>query len=70
MMDLRCKGNKLHAIISDGKLEVRCDSRWCGKRPGVVIIHRFSIVTGELMDTLTFKSPHPTNSRKETNGAS
>jgi hypothetical protein len=55
-MELRCD-NKLHGIINQDYVEVRCDSRWCGKRPGVVIIHRFSIQTGELIETLRFKNP-------------
>lgn len=69
MTNFRCPGNKLHAKLVQGRLEVRCDSRWCGKRPGIVVIHRFDIVSGEMVDTVRFKSPHPPSSGKETNGS-
>jgi hypothetical protein len=63
MTELRCP-NKLHGTMENGVIEVRCDSRWCGKRPGVIIIHRFS-VNGELIETLKFKNPpHPAQGRK------
>lgn len=60
MMDIRCP-HKLHGrMLDDGLIEVACDSRWCGKRPGVVILHRFKPETGELVETLKFKAPiHP-----------
>jgi hypothetical protein len=64
MIELRCE-NKLHGTMEDDVIEVRCDSRWCGKRPGVVVIHRFSI-KGDLLETLRFKSPpHPAQGRKK-----
>lgn len=68
MTNFRCPGNKLHAKLNDGKLEVRCESRWCGKRPGVIVIHRFSIESGELIDTVRFRTPHQPSLGKETNG--
>ena len=47
-------------MTPDGLLEVSCDSRFCGKRPGVVVLHRFKPETWELVETLTFKAPpHP-----------
>lgn len=65
-MDIRCP-NKLHGRqLDDEVIEVACDSRWCGKEPGTVILHRFSLKTGELLETLKFKAPHkPTNSKEE-----
>lgn len=60
-MDLRCGSNKLHAVIDDDIVEVRCQSRWCGHKSGVVVIHRFNKNTGELVQTLRFSDP----SRKE-----
>lgn len=51
MIELRCDGNKLFGTLlepSYGSLEVRCDSRWCGFRSGVVIVrHQFDLRTGE-----------------------
>lgn len=59
MMELRCPGNKVHGeTIGEafGTLEVYCQSRWCGKRPDTVVIHRFDLVTGEVT-TRCYKKP-------------
>lgn len=56
-MDLRCDANKLHAVIEEDWIEVRCNSRFCGSESGVVVIHRFNKDTGELIKTLRFKEP-------------
>lgn len=56
-MELRCASGILHGIISDGFIEHTCKSRRCGKKPGVVVLHRFSVETGELVETLRFKDP-------------
>lgn len=56
-MDLRCGSKILHGVISDDVIEVSCRSTWCGKRPGVVVIHRFNKHTGELIETVKFKNP-------------
>lgn len=45
------------AAHNDAQIEVSCPSRWCGKRPGVTILHTFSIKTGELLDTQRFRNP-------------
>jgi hypothetical protein len=57
MMELRCEA-KLHGIVEDGQgtLEVKCDSRFCGHRPGVVVLHRFNLATGEVT-THRFANP-------------
>jgi hypothetical protein len=50
MMELRCSGNKLHGILvteCSGLLEVRCDSVFCGKASGIVVLHRFDLSTGD-----------------------
>lgn len=65
MMDLHC-GNKLHGIVLDnGLIEVDCTSKFCGKSPGVVVRHRFDPITGELIDTLRFKSTPPQHTKEE-----
>lgn len=61
-MNLRCPhrmfGKVTKPPISDPvEIEVACPSRWCGKRPGVTVLHVFSINTGELLDTRRFQSP-------------
>lgn len=55
--ELRCGSRILHGKHEDGILEVTCRSRWCGKRPGVVIVHRFDLQTNELIETRQFKEP-------------
>lgn len=61
--ELRCD-NKLHAIMVNGLFEVKCDSRFCGAKPGVTILHRFDPLTGEFT-TLKFRDPQI---KKGTNG--
>lgn len=54
--DLRCPG-KRHAIIVEsgsGIIEVKCDSRVCGAYPGRVVLHRFDVGSGELVETMKF----------------
>lgn len=58
--ELRC--GKLHGIlIEDGEsllLEVKCSSRVCGARQGVVVLHRFDLhQQGRLVETKRFKDP-------------
>jgi hypothetical protein len=53
---MRCL-NSLHGLIFGGAVEVKCRSRRCGARSGVVVLHRFDLDTGELIDTRMFKDP-------------
>lgn len=56
-MELRCP-HKLHGVIvKPGLIEVKCDSKFCGHEPGVVVLHRFDVETGDLVETRTFKNP-------------
>lgn len=56
-VQLRCD-HKLHGIIPSPRVvEVACDSRYCGAAKGVVVLHRFDIDSGQLVETLRFKSP-------------
>jgi hypothetical protein len=54
--DLRCPA-KLHGVLDNGVVEVKCSSRFCGAGQGVVVIHRFDGRTGDLVETLQFKDP-------------
>lgn len=56
-MELRCDNDILFGIIEGRVLEVKCRSRRCGHEAGVVVIHQFSLETGELKGTLMFKDP-------------
>lgn len=53
-MEMRCD-HKLHGVIVDGLIEVKCGSSLCGKRSGTVVIHRFNAHTGELVETKLYK---------------
>jgi hypothetical protein len=55
-MDLRCEFKK-HAELLDGALEVKCRSSLCGARSGAVVIHRFDVHSGALLETLRFAEP-------------
>lgn len=57
MHDLRCTNGILFARLGGGVIEVKCRSRRCGYEPGVVVLHRFDVLTGEIMGTEIFKDP-------------
>lgn len=58
MTELRCDNGILYGIlVSEGVVEVKCRSQRCGASAGVVVLHRFSTVTGELLDTNQFAEP-------------
>jgi hypothetical protein len=64
MSDLRCDNGILFGVLDEGAIEVKCRSAYCGHAPGTVVIHRFSLATGELLYTSRFKDPG-TKQRKE-----
>jgi len=64
MSDLRCDNGILFGVLDEGAIEVKCRSTYCGHAPGTVVIHRFSLATGELLYTSRFKDPG-TKQRKE-----
>jgi hypothetical protein len=54
-VELRCD-MRLHGVLTDeGVVEIACRSRLCGHRPGVLVIHRFDAITGELLGTNRYK---------------
>lgn len=55
--DLRCEAKKHGVLISDEVVEVKCNSRWCGARSGIVVLHQFSLSSGELLETLRYADP-------------
>lgn len=55
-LELRCSA-KLHGVlIEEGQIEVKCGSRFCGAKPGVVVIHRFDLHTGGV-ETRRYQEP-------------
>jgi hypothetical protein len=67
-MELRCdEGRILHGkLLDNGLVEVKCRSRFCGATRGLVVLHRFNLDTGELVETQVFKNP---TTREGTDGA-
>jgi hypothetical protein len=61
MIELRCGGNKVHGVLlhpaTGGVVEVKCGSRWCGAGDGIVVLHQFSCLTGELLNSVRFREP-------------
>lgn len=55
--DLRCPYKRHGILISSSTLEVKCSSALCGAKPGVVVLHRFDLETGDLTETVRFKEP-------------
>lgn len=58
--DLRCEAKKHGTLIeagSNGIVEIKCVSRFCGHRSGVVVLHQFSTETGKLLSTKIYKNP-------------
>lgn len=59
MPDLTC-GNRSRFGILDtekGFIEFKCDRPRCGASPAIVVLHRFSLTDGQLMETLRFQKP-------------
>lgn len=54
--ELRCGQRKLFGIIDAGVLEVRCQSKFCSE-PGIVVIHRFNLDTGEMLEDKKYRDP-------------
>lgn len=70
MRELRCPGNKLHGMVEDdpkphGIVEFRCDSKFCGKVPGNVVLHRFDLSTTEISTRRYLEPPTPTERSKD-----
>jgi hypothetical protein len=62
-MELRCSSKMHGRLIEGGLFEVSCGSAFCGKKPGVVVLHRFDITTGKLVETKRFKDTPNINKR-------
>lgn len=70
MRELRCN-NRMHGVIlEDGILEVKCGNNLCGARSGVIVLHRFDLNSGELIDTKKFSDPKPPRKEVSGNGTS
>jgi hypothetical protein len=55
-MELRCPNGIKFGELSTEFIEVKCRSKRCGAKPGIVVLHRFTH-SGELVKTLRFRDP-------------
>jgi hypothetical protein len=55
LRELKCASGRLLGMLDGKFVEIACRSARCGKRPGVVVIHRFDVLTGECVSTSQFK---------------
>jgi hypothetical protein len=63
-VEIRCP-SRIHGIVRDGELEVKCKSSHCGAGKGVVVLHYFDLLTGEATRTRTFREPSALFDKKE-----
>lgn len=57
--ELRCPSRIQGIITSSGLLEIKCRSKACGAKRGVVVLHYFDLSSGELVpvDTKILTDP-------------
>lgn len=67
MKEIRCPEGILFGLLPvEGVLEVKCRSNRCGAGSGVIVLHRFALPGGALIETRMYKDAEM---RKEaTNG--
>lgn len=57
-VELRCPNGILFANLNEeGHVEVKCRSKRCGAKAGVVVLHFFDPATGEMVRTEMYKDP-------------
>lgn len=54
--ELRCP-SKLHGVVKDRLIEVKCNSKFCGADRSTIVLHYFDPETGELAETAKYKNP-------------
>ena len=54
--ELRCAA-KLHGVIKDRFIEVKCSSRFCGADSQTIVFHYFNPETGLMVKTAKYKNP-------------
>lgn len=53
---LRCISKKHAEVIDDHTIEIKCSSRFCGAGRGIVILHRFDLIS-KSCTTRIFRDP-------------
>ena len=66
MDDVRCDSGILFGMLDaeTAVMETKCRSKRCGARPGIAVIHRFSVKTGKLLSTRKFMDPAAAKGRR------
>ena len=56
--EIRCE-NTMHGVIyfDDSTIEIKCRNSRCGAKSGVVVIHIFDQLTGEMLATDRYQDP-------------
>lgn len=54
--EIRCPSRIVGKVV-DGRLEVKCSAKHCGAGNGVIVFHYFDLLSGELLETQTFREP-------------
>lgn len=54
-MQLRCD-HRMHAILEDGVLEVKCKDRMCVEE-GQITLHYFRAIDGKFLGTRRYRDP-------------
>lgn len=57
VVELKCRHGIKFAELENSVLYVKCRSARCGAERGVVVLHRFDTITGELLGTDRFRDP-------------
>lgn len=57
MIELRCPAKKHGMVVEWGVVEVKCDSYFCRHEPDEIVLHRFRVADGALIETLRFRNP-------------
>jgi hypothetical protein len=55
--DLRCDSKKFGELLDENVIEIKCSSRFCGAKAGVIVLHRFDTKSGKMLETIRFREP-------------
>jgi hypothetical protein len=62
--ELRCPHKKFGELLDDDVIEIKCQSRFCGAEPGVIVLHQFDR-QGKLTGTRKLADPTSIERRKD-----
>jgi hypothetical protein len=56
-IELRCSNGIKFGELQEATLEVKCRSARCGAGPGVIVLHEFDVLTGNMIGTQVYRDP-------------